>query len=110
MALHVGRNIHQDHAVCSTALSVLDLAAGGRMLCRLHESMCALQPSASRMTCEWSTRSCDARRREDNTIAGFALLDRGSGNEVITGSVRYGVYWHICHCNARHPAAGDRSA
>ena len=29
-------------------------------------------------------------RREDNSIAAFALLDGGSGNEVVTGSVRYG--------------------
>ena len=29
-------------------------------------------------------------RREDNSIAAFALMDGGSGNEVVTGSVRYG--------------------
>lgn len=46
VALYEGGNIYQDLAAYSTALTVLDLAAGGRMLCRLHDSMCALQPSA----------------------------------------------------------------
>ena len=34
--------------------------------------------------------------REDNTLAAFTLLDRGSGNEIVTGSVRYGGSgWYI---------------
>ena len=50
VALYEGGDTNDDPAAFSAALTVLDLAAGGRMLCRLHNSMCALQPLVSCMT------------------------------------------------------------
>lgn len=51
VARYVGGTLRQDPTEYSTALTVLDMAAGGRMLCRLHDSMCALQPPASCIAC-----------------------------------------------------------
>ena len=92
--LYVGPSIHQSFAAYASALTVLDLAAGGRMLCRLHEAMCALQSPCLDHSLQARSvgHTGDALCREDNTITAFTLLDRGSGNEVVTGSVRYGVF------------------
>lgn len=93
-------------AAYASVITVLDLGAGGRRLCRLRDFMCALQlplPPAWLVCASRLVTGALHLHREDNSIAAFALLDGGSGNEVVTGSVRYGAHekvqpgpWH-CH-------------
>ena len=69
----------------SAAITVLDLAAGGRMLCHLGDFMCALQPQVPfRLTCPLWYSTCAFRMQggEHNCgicIAGRRLRQRGGG-------------------------------
>lgn len=87
----------------NSELTVLDLAAGGRMLCRLadRQAECALHPLLYRAAWEWMTprHPRAALRREDYAIAAVALLGGGSGSLAVTGSVRRGmrrIFWRAC--------------
>lgn len=86
--------LHEDTGTAPwySAVTALDLAAGGRMLCRSSASVCALQPTApcAAHGCVTAGYPRAALRREKYGIVAFTLLDGGSGNEVVTGCVRNG--------------------
>ena len=46
VAMFEGEDLYEATARYTSVLTVLDLAAGGRMLCRLEDIMCALPPPA----------------------------------------------------------------
>ena len=46
VALFEGEDLYEAPAWYTSVLTVLDLAAGGRMLCRMEDIMCALPPRA----------------------------------------------------------------
>ena len=86
---------------------IVNLGAGDRVLCRVTDPMCALParaPAKLMGASRWLT--CALHCAGETTS--FTLLDGGSGNEVITGSVRHGefaVAWpDLLHC--RGPAVG----
>ena len=95
-------NEQADEAAWSSRVTVLDLAAGGCILCRLGDWMCALptlplahggcaprQHILARGCTTVGHLRAELRRGGFSSVA-CTLLDGGSGNEVVTGSVRNG--------------------
>ena len=85
--------LHEDTGAAPwySAVTALDLAAGGRMLCRSSASVCALPPtppSAQLVDALQQGYPRAALRREKYGLVAFTLPDGGSGNEVVAGCVR----------------------
>ena len=81
--------------VSTTASSTSSIWAPGVAWCAAQLTPCArcqpLPPCAAH-ACVTVTYLTAALRREGNILTAFTLPDGGSGNEVVTGSFRYGEF------------------